>query len=375
MNFYRLNLIILLVVFSFFFVYSSSEETQERILSNQDTTKPLVKIIKAKIRNASSIISKIPDELILDTTLYQAKIESLKIEVEEKEESLRLIRSKKPVDLSEAFSWINNGSYMEKKTAIKTLAEFGESGEKALVLLLEHPDGFVVRNVKIFLIENKNIFKKYFGEFVKSNNFHLKKELLNLSVHFGTELLESMEYPLKDTSFDIRLRTVWILGQIKSRESEEILLSHLKKIENDIEKIHTISSFINQGPQVIPYLLDLIKSNEDNDLYINALVKFNNFAKPPMFELLKSEDEEERQLAIYVLARIGGEEIYNKLNPYLYDVSPEVREVACWAMAKIKATNAIPLLEKIYQEDKNKDVKDMAKFSIDYLKKYKLNEI
>jgi HEAT repeat protein len=84
-------------------------------------------------------------------------------------------------------------------------------------------------------------------------------------------------------------------------------------------------------------------------------------------EMLESEDEETRALALVGLATMGGEQAITALTQALQDREPWIRETAVEALAEIGGAQAIQGLEQALQ-DGNSEVRKTAEEALSRLR-------
>ncbi len=142
---------------------------------------------------------------------------------------------------------------------------------------------------------------------------------------------------LKDPSDYVRLKTIDALAKISEMDSETILRNLLTAASSDAMKTRAA--------------LGLLKKDEKASL-------------PVLIAAVSDYDEDTRSKVLLALGDVRLEESRERVLPVLREQLNDpvvwIRVAAIGSLGKLKDTAAIPLIEKIYQEDGTQDVKEIA---------------
>jgi HEAT repeat protein len=205
------------------------------------------------------------------------------------------------------------------------------------------------------------------------DNWYARSGAAKTLENLGEKSVDSLIRYLKDEDPEMRWRSAWILGKIRSRRSVAAFLEALEDpdwmVQNeaavalariqDTSSIQSLIILLNhsvanvrqeaawilgemQSDQAVEFLLRLLKDQEMGWMAAISLGKIQSpRALKPLMQMLKDKNVRRKRAAVWALARLGSERSVNALKRALKDKDQEVRILILHALNKIGSPKAM----------------------------------
>ena len=163
------------------------------------------------------------------------------------------------------------------------------------------------------------------------------------------KLREALE---KGEFSDLRYKSAWVLGKIKSPRAVEPLCRTLLNDADHVVREWSAAALENCGDaRAVPFLVLAMKRDSSKDVRLRAAVALRKLGAADAFrELLSSPEPETRGMAVTGLAKLACREAMGEVAVLVEDEDAEVRRRAAAYLGEFDVREAIDLLARALKD-------------------------
>ncbi|MFQ5677422.1 MAG: peptidylprolyl isomerase, partial [bacterium] len=176
------------------------------------------------------------------------------------------------------------------------------------------------------------------------------------------DCLQPLVNMLDDLNHNVRIHSVFALGQLGNSDAEPALIKAMKRKEMTRVKVRILEALGKVGTErSFPVMIKYCKSDNDDlrggaarglaRMALRNLTDTN--ATESLMSLLADDNAEVRWKAAYALMRVGKDLDAHRLIPACFDDDPRVRMFAVRALGQAHELSALESLGKIIQSDRD----------------------
>ncbi len=172
-------------------------------------------------------------------------------------------------------------------------------------------------------------------------------------VALGEPAVDAVAEALEKGEFsDLRYKSAWVLGKIKSPRAVEPLCRTLLNDADHVVREWSAAALENCGDaRAVPFLVLAMKRDSSKDVRLRAAVALRKLGAADAFrELLSSPEPETRGMAVTGLAKLACREAMSEVAVLVEDEDGEVRRRAAAYLGEFDVREAIDLLARALKD-------------------------
>ncbi|MEG3224138.1 MAG: PBS lyase [Methanobacteriales archaeon Met13] len=212
---------------------------------------------------------------------------------------------------------------------------------------------------------------------LKDNSWTVRRHAANsLGIIGDQDAVPPLMKALEDKDWHVRKYAAVALGKMKDEVAIPFLLKALEDKDWHVRKYAAVALGKMKDEVAIPFLLEALE-DEDADVRWKAgssLVSMGDLAVPSLIKKFKKGNWHTRGRAAEILGKIGDE---RALQPLMDSLTPgkfrdkhrHVRGKAAEALGRIGDKKSLEILQRVYNEDEYKYVREKAEEAINKIRK------